>query len=297
MIEGFRFILIAFLTVFTLNPADAQTEFEESHNKVSMRMIGHQVLLSQGDSTSRVLPIKKEGGKYKIEFATEFAFDPEDLGIAIHSVVKERHIANHYIVEVVDCATNEVVYSYEIIDVNQEMLPCEGRLQPKGCYMILVSMLEVSPVEFETSGISMENNAFLQYANSNKNAGLILLLFLFGTIAFVWKKNQRAKGGSNLIPIGNYKFDQRNMELVHKNERVELTSKEADLLFLLYSSANSTVERELILKNVWGDQGDYVGRTLDVFISKLRKKLEADTNVKIINIRGVGYKLILSEVA
>jgi len=49
------------------------------------------------------------------------------------------------------------------------------------------------------------------------------------------------------------------------------------------------------LANVWGDQGDYVGRTLDVFISKLRKKLEADTNVRIVNIRGVGYKLVLGE--
>jgi DNA-binding response OmpR family regulator len=56
---------------------------------------------------------------------------------------------------------------------------------------------------------------------------------------------------------------------------------------------NSTVEREHILKTIWGDEGSYIGRTLDVFISKLRKRLEADTKVKIVNVRGVGYKLIL----
>lgn len=61
------------------------------------------------------------------------------------------------------------------------------------------------------------------------------------------------------------------------------------------SSVNATVERDDILKSVWGDDGDYVGRTLDVFISKLRKKLEADSNIKIINIRGIGYKLVLNE--
>ncbi|MBT8195742.1 MAG: winged helix-turn-helix domain-containing protein, partial [Bacteroidia bacterium] len=69
--------------------------------------------------------------------------------------------------------------------------------------------------------------------------------------------------------------------------------KEADLLLLLYNSANTTVERETILIRVWGNDGDYVGRIMDVFISKLRKKLEADTSVKIVNIRGIGYKLVM----
>ena len=76
-------------------------------------------------------------------------------------------------------------------------------------------------------------------------------------------------------------------------EFIELTSKEADLLLLLCDSANTTVERENILKTVWGDEGSYVGRTLDVFISKLRKKLEADETIKILNIRGVGYRLVI----
>jgi DNA-binding response OmpR family regulator len=76
---------------------------------------------------------------------------------------------------------------------------------------------------------------------------------------------------------------------------MELTSKEADLLLVLHESANKTVEREMILKRVWGDEGDYVGRTLDVFISKLRKRLEFDPSIKIINTRGVGYKLAVSK--
>ena len=96
-----------------------------------------------------------------------------------------------------------------------------------------------------------------------------------------------------MIPIGGYHFDKRNTELLIEHQKIELTSKEADLLLLLYNSANITVERELILNIVWGDEGDYVGRTLDVFISKLRKKLEFDAKVKIVNIRGVGYKLVI----
>ena len=81
-----------------------------------------------------------------------------------------------------------------------------------------------------------------------------------------------------MISIGKYKFDKNNMELSFGDKTIELTSKEADLLFLLHNSANSTIERENILKKVWGDEGAYVGRTLDVFISKLRKKLEDDTH-------------------
>ena len=65
-----------------------------------------------------------------------------------------------------------------------------------------------------------------------------------------------------------------------KAQSIELSSKETDLLFLLFSNENTTLEREHILNVVWGDEGDYVGRTLDGFISKLRKKLEADASVK-----------------
>ena len=93
--------------------------------------------------------------------------------------------------------------------------------------------------------------------------------------------------------MGKYHFDKLNAELIIEEQRIELTSKEADLLMLLYDTVNTTVEREVLLNRVWGDEGDYIGRTLDVFISKLRKKLEFDTQVKIVNVRGVGYKLVM----
>lgn len=64
------------------------------------------------------------------------------------------------------------------------------------------------------------------------------------------------------------------------------------MLLLLHANVNQTIERVEILNIVWGDEGDYIGRTLDVFISKRRKKLEGDTNLQIVNIRGVGYKLV-----
>ena len=97
-----------------------------------------------------------------------------------------------------------------------------------------------------------------------------------------------------LVPIGASRFDKRNMTINYKGEKIELSSKEAELLTLLHDSANAPIEREVLLQKVWGDDGDYIGRTLDVFISKLRKKLSLDSSMKIVNIRGVGYKLILN---
>jgi DNA-binding response OmpR family regulator len=119
-----------------------------------------------------------------------------------------------------------------------------------------------------------------------------LVLLLTG-IFLVWKKKNSSINNPNLISIGQYHFDTRNTKLLINDQKIELTSKEADLLYLLYTDVNTTVEREVLLNRIWGDEGDYVGRTLDVFISKLRKKLEFDARVNIVNIRGVGYKLVL----
>ena len=85
------------------------------------------------------------------------------------------------------------------------------------------------------------------------------------------------------------------MYLVYEGERVNMTTRESDLLHLLYKSINNTVKKEHILKEIWGDEGSYDGRTLDVFISKLRKKLAYDPRVKLVNVKGVGYKMVIED--
>lgn len=62
---------------------------------------------------------------------------------------------------------------------------------------------------------------------------------------------------------------------------------------MLYQTANQTLERDVILNKVWGDEGDYIGRTLDVFISKLRKKLEFDPRIKIVSNCNIRFTLIM----
>lgn len=305
-----------------------QSSKEEKHILVALRMIGHQVLLNSGDSTSRVFPIEKEGESYKIHFASAFAFNPGDLAATIDRVVLEMKLASSYIVEVKSCENDEVVYSYEKGDsINPETMPCGPRFQSKACYRIYFTILKrvnlnagtiyhaapINPTLMDnnqtvstitTTSSSTENKSESTPAKTKAGYSMIALQIgsvfaLLGLVVFFSKKKQGTippiqPDDSETVLFGNTRFDQKNMVLVFENEKTELSSKESHLLSLLYAHVNKTIEREQILKVVWGDEGDYIGRTLDVFVSKLRKKLESDPRVKIVNIRGIGYKFIVN---
>ena len=269
---------------------------EEQHTEVSMRLIGHQMLLSLGDSSSRVLPIEKKGeNKYQIRFENEFAFNPESVASVIDSVIAATQIAASYIVEFESCQTHQVVHSYEIgISNHSNVLACKERDQPKACYNLLITILKPSTT-ISTAELAASSNSELtdKYIVLAILLICVLLPMILVPLFLNRKTNSKTSTDQNIISIGQYRFNKRKMELWFEDQRVELTSNECDLLKLLCDSTNNTVERETILKMVWGDEGDYVGRTLDVFISKLRKKLEGDSNVRITNIRGIGYRLVV----
>lgn len=91
--------------------------------------------------------------------------------------------------------------------------------------------------------------------------------------------------------IGEYTFDDRNKMLVHALEARRLTKKEAAVLRLLAMHQDQVLPRELLLNMVWGDDSYFLGRSLDVFISRLRKYLKHDERVRIVNVHGVGFKM------
>jgi DNA-binding response OmpR family regulator len=91
--------------------------------------------------------------------------------------------------------------------------------------------------------------------------------------------------------LGDYKFDVNNYILSHPNKEKKLTKKEADILKVLVEQKGKVVERDLLLNMVWGDDSYFNGRSLDVFITKLRKYLSEDKRITIKNIHGVGFSL------
>jgi DNA-binding response OmpR family regulator len=96
---------------------------------------------------------------------------------------------------------------------------------------------------------------------------------------------------TSAIKIGMYSFDYNNHLLNSEKGEVRLTKKEAEVLRLLSLNMNQMVRREIVLKNIWGEDDYFMGRSMDVYITKLRKFLADDSNVSIVNIPRTGFKL------
>lgn len=95
----------------------------------------------------------------------------------------------------------------------------------------------------------------------------------------------------SMLQIGEYEFDTVNYKLTHASFEKSLTKKEAQILKMLCKFVNQVVAREMILNAVWGNDDYFVGRSLDVFITKLRKYLKEDPRIQITNVHGIGFKL------
>ncbi len=95
--------------------------------------------------------------------------------------------------------------------------------------------------------------------------------------------------------IGHFTFDSANLILLSPTDQRRLTRKEASLLKLLCLNKNTLLSREVALETVWGENDYFIGRSMDVFITKLRKYLKSDPSVKILNVHGIGFKLEVVE--
>jgi DNA-binding response OmpR family regulator len=103
-----------------------------------------------------------------------------------------------------------------------------------------------------------------------------------------------AAGGQVQFQIGSYLFDYQRQLLRRKEEDIKLTPTESELLRLLCSNLNRTLDRDKALREIWGNENYFTGRSMDVFISKLRKYLKDDSAVEIVSVHGKGYKLIVA---
>ncbi|MCE2743238.1 MAG: response regulator transcription factor [Fluviicola sp.] len=98
-----------------------------------------------------------------------------------------------------------------------------------------------------------------------------------------------------IVHLGTYEFDSENYTLKSTNFNKSLTKKEAQILKVLLKFKNQVVPRETVLNAVWGQDDYFVGRSLDVFITKLRKYFQEDESIQILNIHGVGFKFEITE--
>lgn len=273
-------LLVLISLVFFVN---TNSDFDLSRREVLLRRIGHEILLQSGDSTSRVLPIEKIAeNEYQISFEKEFSFVTDSLVDTTQRLLAKDYHVSDYIVNVMNCDNSTVAYGYAISkNKKEDILACVGRKQPIACYKI--------NIKFKPSDVITANYKYYLL-------GLAFLLF----VGFIfWKlkpKKELPKIDNNkLFTFGSVVFDAQKRQLEINAETIDLTATETRLLLIFASSPNETIERSRLQKEIWEDEGVIVGRSLDMFISKLRKKLELDPNINIIVVRGKGYKLEVKE--
>ncbi|MCY7353430.1 MAG: response regulator transcription factor [Cytophagaceae bacterium] len=110
-------------------------------------------------------------------------------------------------------------------------------------------------------------------------------------IEVIRRRIQGKSSKNQPIPVGVYTFGPRNLKLNGPTSTTDLTQREADLLALLLRHCNEVVPRDQILVQLWGKADYFLGRSLDVFVSRLRKYLSADPSLRIVNVHGVGFRL------
>jgi len=105
-------------------------------------------------------------------------------------------------------------------------------------------------------------------------------------------KIKAGKPETELISIGNLLFDPSKNNIQHQTNIIHLTARESAVLNELCQPNMESVARKMLLQKIWGSDNIFNARSLDVFITKLRRHLQADPNIQLINIRGIGYKLV-----
>ena len=260
---------------------DEHTDFSK-RVKVGLREVGNQMLLTNSDNSSLVLPIIELNDRtFQMSFENKLSILPDSIVSVVKSTFSKVGVNTAYNIEVIECKSSEVAYSFQVEERGVwDVVPCKGRELPKDCYQVEVT--------FKKSSLFWMNELGYWYGL----AGLICFGFVYA-----FRKNKNGKSDKNVnqesITLGSFEFFPTENKLVKKAETIKLSGKECEILAIFVAKPNQIIKRDELSKKVWEDKGVFVGRSLDTYISKLRKKLEVDSSIKLTNIHGVGYRLEL----
>lgn len=291
--------LLLLLGAFAWSRA-GRSDYEATRELIAMRSIAHRVLLQIGDSTTAILPVSSlSSDHYRLSFDRGFAFRPDSLARIIDGVIATDRDAGRYIVTVLEARTDQVVYGYSMMGPHREdLVACGQRRQPERRYSI--------DIRFEEQG---RTGAGLYMGG----AGLLLAgLLLLGAARFSHKMPTTSHDSgpsaatihtepsialadtntpAGWIRLSAFRFHPEQQQLELAGTITSLTAKESRILHIFAASPSTIIDRRRLQKEIWEDEGVIVGRSLDMFISRLRRKLEADPGVRLVNIHGKGYRL------
>ena len=278
----FSLLMLSFERLIDFAGNSKSKNFSEKVN-LALRRTAHRLLKTSGDSTSQIKPVKIiNESTFIIQLNKNFSYDK--LPKLLEESFEIHQIKDNYDVSVINCRDGELQLGYNSFDFKSDKdVACGGRKHDKNCYDLKVTFIEKT------------------IQNTSKSLWLIPLwgLFLGGFIYWKHKNTLQKTESPELIQIessdkiifGNSSLNFSNQLLNTGNIKHSLTYREAKLLKLFVDNSNQLLERDFIMKAVWEDEGITVGRSLDVFVSRLRKMLQTDANVQIVTSHGVGYKL------
>ncbi len=277
--------LFAFLASNT--SAGQQQALSERIN-LALRRTAHLLLKQAGDSTTTIEPVRQTAeNTYQVRL--EHAFNYDSLPAFLQSSFDLYNITDKYDVQVRDCSEYLLVLGYKSVDftLNNEV-PCVGRTQNHDCLNFSVAFSTPSVFGGGNWGLGIGLGGFLLsfmgyfYYRSLSKKNVLLL------------ENEGIDAENidllHLISIGQSLFDTHNQTILINNIEQKLTFQESKLLELFCTHKNELLERDTILKAVWGDEGVLITRSVDVFVSRLRKILKPDDTLKIANVHGRGYR-------
>lgn len=274
--------IIALLVILSWLLTNLKQDYSDLRQReIRMRKIGHEILLHSGDTNSRVLPVEHlSDEKFRLVFEKPFTFKTDSLVSIIRKSLFVKGTSPDYIVNVLNCSDAAIVYAYSVSSLKEaNVIPCTNRKQPVDCYVITIEFVETS-VEIKKHAAAIAAFA---------------LVLLCPIAAWRYRKKTAItmpkEKNVTWISIGKFRFDPSKKMLVFSEATIHLTAKENNILFIFAKNPNQVIDRARLQKEIWEDDGIIVGRSLDMFISKLRKKLEPDPAVQLVNIHGKGYKL------
>lgn len=266
---------------------NGSVQFSEKVN-LAIRRTAHHLLVASGDSVSLISPVEQsDANTFTIKL--NWLFDYSKLPKILQESFDLHGIKRAYDVTILDCNSGQIQLGYNFKDFKQEAVPCLDRKQESGCYNLKVSFYP----ETQTAAANT-NWWFLPFGS-----------LLAGLSYLVWKKRRTENTFSapqeiltekknSTQQFGKSVLDMPNLVLVSDHHSYNLTYREAKLLNLFVMNKNQILERDFILKSVWEDEGIIVGRSVDVFVSRLRKMLQNDELIKIAAVHGVGYRMEVS---
>jgi len=263
---------------------------------LALRQLGHQLLLLEGNDSVAIMPVQQVNNQtFLLPIAQSFYYDT--LPFLLQTALTDLEIDEDlYYVAVKDCVSDTLILGYDVRQFQKGRVPCIGRVQYSDCNHIYVTF-----PNRKTDAVLANNNWFY----------LLLPAAFLGIVFYYFLKKRKIKHPivlsenqnlsisttNQLLPIGQSQLDVTNQLIYIKNQPISLTFREMKLLHYFVQNAGQLLTRAQLLEKVWAEEGVIVGRSLDVFVSRLRKILKADDALLIKTVHGVGYRLeVLSTV-